>query len=305
MEYLKTEEASRGEVSRSKLNQAIYLLEQAHTDLIQAIHNDQGMPLWTWTFKEAEEARQAVCIALQSFAYQDDQSPHDSLLCPALLGASKTTLTIVQQANIARERLKAALQEAGSIQVRIQDPSSGETLVRSLARVVLGMLGHARLNQRQATRQLISLPHPPIRVAYSWANIQRVGRTTATEVIRQLTARSASAPEPLVHVLEDEIKRLAHLAPDTPLAIKKSQPKQPRVNITWHDAQGQINRKQYYAPAPLFYPSRVGAPLPSLRPLPEHRTAAQHRGRSDIRLEPEPLLPRLGLYQYQPGYKPG
>lgn len=294
-----------GQKLRLALTTSMTSLEKSLEELTHAMYNDANYPIWVYDCSTSENPRTKILGSIQSLNYQPGQSGTDSLLCPALIGASSSTLMYVQKQNLARQTLAEVLKEFIGIDVLVEDELTGSITKRQWVRVVLAMLGHARLNQRQTTRTFRCFDQQPTQVSYSWVNMRRVEYTTSRKILLALEKRLEKHPGLAAKSLESEYNKVAALGHTEPLAIVTPLNEQIRANVVWTDkTQNVVKRAQFYAGTPIFYPAQSGQALPKLRRLPERNTPRSYRlKRSDLKLESEPYIPRLRIYRYRPEYR--
>ncbi len=307
MNYKFTNEKGRSEGPKLRLalTSTMHSLEQAHNKLTQAMRDDTNYPIWAYGYEDSSDPRSKVLEAIRLLDYQPDQSGTDSLLCPALVGASSRTLEHVRNVNLYRTELAKILKKFVGIDVLVEDENTGNIVNRQWARIVLAMLGHARLNQRQATRIFRCFHQPPSQVSYSWVNMRKVEYTTSRNIIQDLEKRLEKNSGTAAEALEADYNKVSALGHTEPLAIVTPLREQVRANVTWADKnENTVKRAQYYAGAPIFYSTKLGSALPKLRRLPSKDAPRSFRmKRSDLKLETEPLIPRLRIYRYRPEYR--
>ncbi len=294
-----------GQKLRLSLTTSMNSLKKSLEDLEYAIYSDVNHPIWVFDCSAAENPRVKILGSIQSLDYQPGQSGTDSLLCPALIGASANTLICIQKLNIARKALAEVLKEFIGIDVIVEDELTGSVTNRQWVRVVLAMLGHSRLNQRQTTRTFRCFNQQPAQVSYSWVNMRRVEYTTSKNILLDLEKRLKKHAGLAAKSLETEYNKVSALGHREPLAIVTQLNEQVRANVMWTDeAQNVVKRAQFYAGTPIFYPAQSGHPLPKLRRLPDRNAPRSYRmKRSDLKLESEPFLPRLRIYRYRAEYR--
>ena len=295
-----------GPTLRLSLTSVMHSLEQAHNMLAKAMHDDSGYPIWAYEHEDtSRNPRLKVIEAIRLLDYQPDQGGTDSLLYPALVGASERTLNYVHNVNLYRTELAKVLKKFVGLDVLVEDINTGNLINRQWARIVLAMLGHARLNQRQATRLFRCFNQPPSQVSYSWVNMRKVEYTTSRNILQDLEKRLEKNSGAALKALEGDYDKVAALGHTEPLAIVTPLREQVRANVAWTDRHNNtVKRAQFYAGAPIFYPAQLGSALPKLRRLPNKDAPRSFRmKRSDLKLEPEPLIPRLKIYRYRPEYR--
>ena len=304
-EFLDSKGRRIGPELRLVLTGVMSELEQAQDKLVTAIQVDRHYPIWVYGLKTVERPRDKLIEAIRSLDYLPGQGGTESLLFPALVGSSTHTLAAVNNTNAARNRLSKVMRRFKGIDVMTQDRDTGDMIKRQWLRVVLTMLGHGKLNQRQATRAFRCFDKCPDQISYSWVNLRKVSYTTVGEVRVDLEKKLLKQSSTLSGQSEREYEKLASLDVDEPLAIVTPLREQVRANVTWSDSdKGNIKRAQFYASAPIFYPARLGEPLPRLRKLPSQDAPRSFRlQRSDLKLETQPLIVSQRIYRYRPEYR--
>ncbi|MCP4407818.1 MAG: hypothetical protein GY807_08655 [Gammaproteobacteria bacterium] len=304
-EYLDEKGRRLGPELRLAITTAMTQLENSQDKLIKAVQADRNYPIWVYDTHEEEKPRHILIGALRLLDYQPGQGGTDSLLFPALVGSSKHTLNCVQDVNSARTRLALVLKQSRGINVLVQDRDTGDMIKRQWLRVVLSMLGHSRLNQRQATRAFRCFEKTPSQVSYSWVNLRKVSYTTVKEVRQEYEEKISKQAGELSKSTEVDYEKLTSLELEEPLAIVTPLREQVRANVAWSDSNHPVvKRAQFYASAPIFYPSRHKGALPRLRKLPEKDAPRSFRlQRSDLKLESEPLIAKQRIYRYRTEYR--
>jgi hypothetical protein len=300
-EYINEKGRKLGPELRLALTTSMSELEHAHDQLINSVQTDRHYPVWIYNFRQGEYPRHTLNEALRQIDYQPGQGGTESLLFPALVGSSEHTLNYVHRVNSARQRLSTVLKKFKGIDVLVQDKDTGDMIKRQWLRVVLAMLGHPRLNQRQATRLFRCFEKKPTQVSYSWVNLRKVSYTTVRELRQELEIRISKQSTGLSKALESDYEKLAALDLDEPLAMVTPLREQVRANVTWADTDNHVTKRaQCYASAPIFYPARLRENLPRLRKLPDKDAPRSFRlQRSDLKLENEPLIAKQRIYRYR------
>jgi hypothetical protein len=288
-----------------ELTGAMSELEQTQDKLVGTVQVDRHYPIWVYGLEAENDPRLKLIEAIRSLDYLPGQGGTESLLFPALVGASSSTLDSVRNVNLARNRLSQTMRRFKGIDVMTQDRDTGDMIKRQWLRVVLSMLGHGKLNQRQATRIFRCLDKRPQQMSYSWVNLRKVSYTTVGEVRVELEKKFMKQSQTLPGHIKQEYEKLASLDVDEPLAIVTPLREQVRANVAWSNSdQGITKRAQFYASAPIFFPARLGDALPRLRKLPTQDAPRSFRlQRSDLKLELEPIITSQRIYRYRPEYR--
>lgn len=286
---------------RAGLATAMSALEEALDELAAAVREDAGLglPLWCWRATVPCEALDRVVQAILALDYREGQSGVDTLLCPAVMGATADTLHRVAAVNAAKDQLKVAMAAMRGIEVTASDPDAGQDGSRPLLRVALAGVGHAALNHRQAVRHFLALDEAPESVSFTWGRLRNIARISVQEVAGQLEEQLARTDNPRRQaVLTAELGALAGIRDDEPLALVKRQPPQVKVNIAFTRPDGGVRRHLRHGATPIFYPACPGATLPRLRPLPEAPSPEGHRlRRRDQRWADAPFLKTVPIHR--------
>ncbi len=289
---------------RADLATAITSLKEAIDTLVQRIRDDRDYPAWAQAAPDAPDARNKAISTAWGLHYLDGQDPHETIRCTALIGASAETLACVESVNQAKQALQTALHAMDGIHVKVQDPATGEWVMKPLIKIALASLGHPRLHRRQATRRLEILERAPSSASFTWARLRKVQRITVEEARAMLQEQIEKTAGRIIQHQRD-LDRLQALQADEPLAIVEAPHLHPKVNLAWvvkTEHGTETIRGMRRAVVPIFYPSHSGAPLPRLRPLPEAPPAPGSRlRRSDVLVEDEPFLPSIHIHRYREG----
>lgn len=304
-EFLTEKDRRIGPELRIALASVMSELEHAQEKLVSAVKVDGNYPTWVYEVRPEDQPRNSLIEAIRSLDYLPGQGGTESLLFPALVGASAHTLNTVLDVNTARKRLAQTMRRFKGIEVMTEDRETGDLIKRQWLRVVLSMLGHGKLNQRQATRVFRCFDKRPDQISYSWVNLRKVSYTTVGEVRAELEKKLTKQSLAFSANAEQDYEKLASLDVNEPLAIVTPLREQVRANVAWlKPEQGRTKRAQFYASAPIFYPARLGESLPRLRKLPTQDAPRSFRlQRSDLKLETEPLIVSQRIYRYLPEYR--
>ena len=270
-------------------------LELLLRDFRVALSRESDYPIFVNHVRSEPAPRRVVIDALTELHYVDDQPPNEVIQCPALLGASASTLALAERIN----RAKAGLHETLKLldRVNVPDPDGGSDKVPVL-KISLRRLGHARLQRRQATRRIETIGAAPESATFTWSHARRKQALSAAAVREQLLHDLAEAGGERRVVLESELARLDGLDDETPLVRLFAPYRHPRVNLVWRLSDGRLLRKQRRAVVPLLYPACPGEGLPVIRPLPASPGEGPKRiRRRDALVEERPFLPSLGIHR--------
>jgi hypothetical protein len=279
---------------------ADYFREEAHEVWCWNAPKPTGATLPTDAPAELSRHQALARLAegIQAIKYQGDQDPHESRIYPGIIALAPEGIALTEEVNRHKATLARILREMdGRTERGSVDPGTGEREEKPLREVALQAFYFRRLQHWQATRRLEILRETPTivgtleYVGFMWATSREVRRTTREALIAE-----ASRNE---RVLSDEdLQILRQLPPREALAIVKPGHTTPKANIRWVSRdETSPTTKVRIAVLPLIVP---GEDLPErLRklppaPPPRHSRAA----RTDIEIEPTPLLRTLSVYRY-------
>lgn len=261
--------------------------------LRQAILNESHFP--ALLFAHVGPTRETLAEAVTDISYVDGQDPRSTRFAPGLVACSATLARRIQLVNEAKHRFLAARKayqtEAGGRAMQSlldAHPMHRDDEVNQ----VLKRAGSARINLKEADRQIVVLPEQTDRVAYTWFRRGRtIVRISREELMDKLTARAARG-QPVL----DDINALARLDPDAPLALMRMRSPTLRVNVRM---TGEKTYRVRNAVLPIFVIRNSASD-----PLPEHNEPepagmeSRRLGRSDQRLTQAPILRTYPVYQY-------
>jgi len=262
-------------------------------------HDHHSTQLMTHPLLDTHAALQLAANITNAFWYRDGDDSREVRVCPGIIAVGPSCLAAAHDMNIARNELAATLaaMEGRIEEVRRIDEESGMEKVteRPLRDVAQEAFGAARLNYRQATRNVVLLDRPPDYAGFTWASCRKVFRTTAGELRNTLISR-IDPMEPNVLLLKD-IKALQPYKEEHPFAIVRAASLTPKVNLGWTHEDGCTSRTIKRSVLPVIY---VGTTLPKrlkhFRNIPH--TPNINTRRNDVELEPEPFLKSMAAYRY-------
>jgi hypothetical protein len=245
-----------------------------------------------------DETLKRIAAGIQAIKYVGDQDPHESRIYPGIVAVSAAGIALTDTVNRHKATLARVLRDMdGRTEVGPVDPGTGERGERPLREVALGAFYFRRLQHWQATRRLEVLRETPKimgtleYVGFMWATSREVRRTTREALIKEAKAN--------VRVLtDDDLEVLRRLPAHEPLALVRPGHTSPKANIRWVSRNGAPpTSKVRIAVLPLIMlgdrlPERLRKLPPA--PSPRHSRAA----RTDIEIEPTPLLRTLPVYRY-------
>lgn len=258
---------------------------------------EAGYPQWVWHAPGKLPARDQARAVLRAIEYIDHQDPHETRICPALLGASDETLRAARAVNATKIELEAALRAIDPVlQVR-RDPKTGVEITERLLKVALAEIGYKRFHRRQALRKIVVLDRRPNKVSYTWAQLPKIERTDR-ETVRAQLQRMFEEGGATLRLVED-LERIEALPAATPLALVRPPHIHPRANLVY-GVRGHSTRAQCRAVLPILYPAAYGEPLPALRALPDDPPIAPTRARrASVQVADTPYLMTLPVHRYR------
>jgi hypothetical protein len=245
-----------------------------------------------------DQTLKRLAAGIQAIKYEDDQDPHESRIYPGIVAVSAAGIALTDEVNRHKLTLARVLRNMDKrTEVGTADPRTGELGERPLREVALEAFYFRRLQHWQATRRLEVLRETPRTmgtldyVGFMWATSREVRRTTREALIKQ-----AQTNERLLS--EEELELVKRLPANEPLAIVRPGHTTPKANIRWISRNGAPSiTKVRIAVLPLIM---LGEELPErLRKLPPTPPPRNSRAaRTDIEIEPTPLLRTLPVYRY-------
>lgn len=259
---------------------------------------EAGYPQWVWQAPGRLPARDQARAVLRAIEYIDHQDPHETRICPALLGASAETLKAARAVNVAKIELEAALRAIDPVVVMRRDPQTGIETPERLLKVALAEMGCKRLHRRQALRKIVVLDQHPNKVSYTWAQLPKIERTDREAVHAQLQ-RMFEEGGATLRLVED-LERIDALPAGTPLALVRPPHIHPRANLVY-GVRGHASREQCRAVLPILYPAAHDEALPTIRALPDDPPIEPTRARrKTVRVIDAPYLSTLPVHRYRP-----
>lgn len=268
----------------------------ALTALEQAILAAGDYPCWAQNV-DTTAARTTLARTVVRIHYEDGQDPHSTRVQVGVIGAPASMGSLVAAVNAAKAQATKVLRAMGDTRIPVAG-APGEAETKELLRkVALRALGHSRLHRWQLARELVWLG-PNIRsVSFIWARSRKVQKTDVEKISAKLT-KKASAGDVLAAA---DLRKLAGLSPDEPLALVRPPHVHASANIVRVDEDGVVKREKRRAVLPLFVECEPGAPLPRIRALPDSQPDSEQRlQRSDVTLESTRFLDSMAVYRYRP-----
>ena len=297
---------------RAELGTTLNSLQDALRDLANHLR-EEVRDVWFWqapgpssanaTTKAPQdlsrnEALKRIAAGIQAIKYVGDQDAHESRIYPGIVAVSAAGVALADAVNRHKTTLARVLRDMeGRIEVGTLDPGTGERGERPLREVALEAFYFRRLQHWQATRRLEVLRETPKimgtleYVGFMWATSREVRRTTREALINEIKTN-----ERLLN--EDDLEVLTRLPAHEPLALVRPGHTSPKANIRWVSRNGAPpTSKVRIAVLPLIM---LGDQLPDrLRKLPPAPSPKHSRApRTDIEIEPTPLLRTLPVFRY-------
>lgn len=281
-------------------------LHQLH----EAILKDHLLGTWIQEFMQANEqplhhtvARERAFNSLSQLEYLPLQAPREIIICAGFLGASSTTLDIVRKLNHAKQEFKKAILGLKAQKISLHDDTLNSHFNDAYPHPqrdseiskILKKSGLARLHLKQCYRKIPILEAPPISIRWTWAHTRSIKRITVAQAFEKLSQRGKKNQELGIQL---QLKKLATLSQNTPLAIVQELAPHLRTNIVLNNPDGDKTRLMIKGSVPIFYPADLNTPLPLFKP-PSLKCDKHNREiRSDVQLDPVPLLPSIRAHQY-------
>lgn len=276
---------------------------EVRLDILDArLRAESGYPQWVWKVEGRLPARDQARAIIRATDFIDGQDPHETRICPALLGASYETLAAARAVNQAKMKLDAALRAIDELtEIRI-DEHTGEEAKLPLLKVALASLKRPRFHRRQALRKLVVLDRVPDKVSYTWARLNKVERTSRDELLERLEKwieDQGFSPD-----RRHDLDVLRSFTRNEALAEVRPPHIHPRANIVTPGEDG-VERAQVRAVLPILYPAEQGDRVPLFRALPTEVPTGDKRVRGrprDPKGKPRvgttPILKSLPVYRY-------
>jgi hypothetical protein len=253
-----------------------------------------------------EETLEQIAHAICQIKYEDGQDPHASNIAPGLIVVSGEGLILAHDINHYKRRLAKVLLEMQGRKEWDIDPKTQERTLRPLREVALESFYFRRLHHFQATRELVILQespgyHAPDYVGFTWASLRDIRRTSREQLIEELRRPHPDGLE-WPHAAQD-LAILTQLPAGEALAIVRPPHRTPRANIAFPSKTGAPPlRTSKIAVLPLVI---EGTTLPArLRKLPPAPLPSHYRlTRSDVEIEPQPILTTLPAHRYLPAFR--
>lgn len=280
----------------SQLDSCFEMLVNSLENLGELLQQEQGA-CWMLGSDSADQSRRMLLDCLQDIWYLDGQDGRVTRSYPGLVACSAEVWEQLGSVNYCKLTFSRAIEA-----IRKENPEELPEARRRLAsrhqalHLHLSTEGLARLHLKQAWRQIPGCETPLDQVRFSWYSSGRsIRRIRSKEAEYRLRQMNSDAPH-----IQIQLKKLAGIPPDEPLAQVQKQAPLMRANLFFKDQlPGLPARKAINIAMPLFILSADGTlppfNLPSTEPPPERVRAK----RSDNRLEEEPFLPSLRVYRYQ------
>lgn len=253
-----------------------------------------------------EQTLEQIARAICQIKYEDGQDPHESRIAPGLVVVSAEGLTLAQNINHYKKRLAQVLLQMQGRKEWDVDPATQERALRPLREVALESFYFRRLHHFQATRDLVILQesdgyHAPDYVGFTWASLRDIRRTSREQLLEELGKPDPDGVE-WPGVAQDMVA-LTNLPAGEALAIVRPPHRTPRANIAFPSRTGGPPlRTSKVAVLPLVI---QGTALPArFRKLPPAPLPSHYRlTRSDVEIEPQPLLTTVPAHRYLPAFR--
>ena len=253
-----------------------------------------------------EQTLERIARVICQIKYEDGQDPHASVIAPGLVVVSAEGLTLAQNINHYKKRLAQVLLQMQGRKEWDVDPATQERALRPLRTVALESFYFRRLHHFQATRDLVILQesdayHAPDYVGFTWASLRDIRRTSRELLLEELRKPNPDGVE--WPGAAQDIVTLTQLPAGEALAVVRPPHRTPRANIAFPSKSGGPPlRTSKVAVLPLVI---QGTTLPArFRKLPAAPLPSHYRlTRSDVEIEPDPLLTTLPAHRYLPAFR--
>ena len=244
----------------------------------------------------AAQLRQ-VCDAYATIDLEMEDEPNQSVVCLAVIGASRDIVRLAEATNGAKALLKATCVplQGRRVRVPVRDP---EGLVKTkavpLTRVILRSLQRSDLNLLAAYRKIPILEVKPARIVYTEAQTRSVYRKSRSDILDML--ENSEKPG----AAEDRARVRA--ARDRWFALVRERYANFRANVWFEglDRRGR-GRVQLAAELPLMFALGQRGTWPEIAfPEPTSGSGQGAPSRARIgRLESVPFLTSAAIYRYR------
>jgi len=304
-----TTEASQ---ALSQVLKSYHAIEHYLEKLHNAMGEDHLLGAWMQDFTQPNELllqathpRERAFNGISQLAYLPGQAPREIIICAGFIGACAATLDIVNELNAAKTDFKQAILNLKSKKISLRDPffnnHLNDPMFSTVQRenqtaMILKKSGLAHLQLKQCYRQIPVLAHPASYISWTWAHTRSIKKITVAQAYDKLFQKTKKNHSVSIEL---QIKKLAALSPDTPLAIVQELAPHLRTNIVLQPAEGEKKRLMIKGSLPIFYPATLSTPIPVFKaPTPKCDKNKERVIRSDVQLDPVPFLPSIRVHRY-------
>lgn len=161
----------------------------------------------------------------------------------------------------------------------------------------LNTAGLARLSLKKTVRTVYVLEHPIRHIGIGWQTSGRsIVKISMAEAEKRLIKFGADKPH-----IEIQLKKLASLPPNEPLALVHKQSPQLRANVHFAEIDDAPPPRSlaFNSSLPIIVaPDPRTGLLPSLRTPPSEPANHQRERRKDAKVDVEPFLPSINVHRY-------
>ena len=245
-----------------------------------------------------EEALNHILTAIRALTYEEGQKPVGARHFPGLVCVPEEVLAVVREVN----DLKGAFERTANAMSRELRQEYSERRQRleqmSLLRFALRKSRHADMNYWQARRPFVVLESPPRSIGYSWMHYQDITTRTVAQVRAAILEQNLAGS--LAEAVARDLAQLKRLPETELLGRRMTWTAHPRANVVVETAR-KVQRFSRSGSLPIFMP---GDRLPPFRPLaPAPMPEGYRARRSDVRLEPEPILSTIPFHRFTKRYR--
>lgn len=281
---------------RAELDQALKQLLLEQQTLSDRLLEQKYFPLWAQHFDAPVDREQLAAFVKLVVYANDEMKPGETLNYIGMCGTDLATMDQIERVNQLRNTLQRVLMRMDKILVNQDD------MKIPLSKFALERLGYARFSRRQASRKFFYFPHALESISFTWFRSRMVSRLSVSDAQHLLEKKiNGGGDAAYIAGLKMQLKLLATIPFDEPLAQVSPPSNHPRANIAWFDEEGVLRRKVCMAVGPIFFLANEHSALPRFRPLSENPENKPLRlKRIDVEIQDEVFLPSIKVHRYLP-----
>ncbi|MCL7420892.1 MAG: hypothetical protein M8364_08320 [Methylobacter sp.] len=281
---------------RAELDQILKQLLSEQQALSDRLLAQNHYPLWAQHFDAPADREQlAAFIKLVVYA-NDEMKPGETLNYIGMCGTDLATMEQIERVNQLRHGLQRLLMRMDKILVKLDETQM------PLSKYALERMGYARFSRRQASRKFFYFPHALESISFTWFRSRMVSRLSVADAQHLLEKKISGGGEAAyIAGMKMQLKLLATIPFDEPLAQVSPPSNHPRANIAWFDENRILRRKVCMAVGPIFFLAAEHTALPRFRALSENPENKPLRlKRIDVEIQDEVFLPSIKVHRYLP-----